>query len=262
MINVFSKQACQWVLPVALAAIVSTDLRAESIAWWRFDGSESGSILKNVAESGSAFDVESCDTAEVIAEASAPFIRDGEGKFYPNKYSYRNGEYSEGSLVNDPVGVDRLREVLRKASFTVEAIILHDATKQYASVFVGNNMAQPRTSPNLGIGTDVKSVFGFGAFNTKDANFTPTVATYLKPGHWYHVAAVGVWDGQNTTVQMYVDGVESGEPVIYEGGLLVDSLDQFSIGGPDSWNGLIDELRVSDRALRPEEFLKMSETDN
>ena len=79
----------------------------------------------------------------------------------------------------------------------------------------------------------------------------------IEAGGWHHVA--GTWDG--TTMRLYIDGVEvnSGS---YAGGL-VPTANPLGIGAilrdgstGQYFDGLIDEVRISQGALSPEEFLR------
>ena len=91
-----------------------------------------------------------------------------------------------------------------------------------------------------------------GANHTIDATFSPTLGT------WHHVA--GTWDG--TTMRAYVDGVEVGNRP-FSGTIGYGANEDVYIGVNDEgtprlgawWNGNIDEVRISDTALNPTQFL-------
>jgi hypothetical protein len=79
---------------------------------------------------------------------------------------------------------------------------------------------------------------------------TSTVA--LEPGQWYHVALT--WDGAKTV--FYVDGKPAGEAEF--AGPLGRCDQDIYLGNDDtlnwSWNGDIADIRISNKALTPDEF--------
>ena len=86
-----------------------------------------------------------------------------------------------------------------------------------------------------------------------NSTFVPTV------GSWYHVAAVG--DATAGTLTLYVDGVSVGSTTGYDG-LLANVANSWTLGRgqyagnpADSINGYLDEVRISDAALAPSQFL-------
>ncbi|MCF8274437.1 MAG: PKD domain-containing protein [Flavobacteriaceae bacterium] len=86
-------------------------------------------------------------------------------------------------------------------------------------------------------------------------------ATAVNDGSWHHVAYT--YDGD--TIKIYVDGVEdfsvSGITVINTG---VSGETEVNIGsqlGTSIWQGAMDDLRIFDSVLTPEEVLVLSEID-
>ena len=86
-----------------------------------------------------------------------------------------------------------------------------------------------------------------------NSSFVPVVGT------WYHVAAVG--DATAGTLSLFVDGVSVGSATGYDG-LLANAANSWTIGrgqyaggAGDTTNGFIDEVRISDVALAPSQFL-------
>src|SRR5205085_4077663 len=69
---------------------------------------------------------------------------------------------------------------------------------------------------------------------------------------WVHLAAA--WDG--TTLRLYVNGTQAGS--VAASATLAASTGAFTIGGNSIWGeyfkGLIDEVRVYNRALAPSEI--------
>ena len=83
----------------------------------------------------------------------------------------------------------------------------------------------------------------------------------ITDGKWHHVAMT--YDG--TTVRLYVDYAQRGY-LAWSGPLVYDASNagKLCIGGNygsnyGGWDGFIDEVRISDEALTPEKFLRVSE---
>jgi predicted outer membrane repeat protein len=87
-------------------------------------------------------------------------------------------------------------------------------------------------------------------------------ATKVNTGEWVHVAAVLPEGGNSTTaVQLYVNGVRETETVT-AGAINTKALAAFRIGTNENGNyftGLIDDVRIFDRALTAEEIAEVAE---
>jgi len=100
-----------------------------------------------------------------------------------------------------------------------------------------------------------------------DGKFSPdnVLATrpgFIKPGLWYHVAAVS----QGQTSRIYVNGREAATKVRPIEGLFAKAKANLKIGGADCYSGgtrsisgNLDEVRVTAAALPPADFLKTKE---
>jgi hypothetical protein len=110
----------------------------------------------------------------------------------------------------------------------------------------------------------------FSASTSGAAYVSSTTATSLVPHTWYHV--VGVYDGAN--LQIYLDGAADGTPTALTG-TLANTTHTLTIGaahiippgfpGPyfgDFFDGVIDELRLYDRALSEEEIAALHDYGN
>jgi hypothetical protein len=82
------------------------------------------------------------------------------------------------------------------------------------------------------------------------ANYVTTSSANLETGKWYHIVAV--YDASETSVIIYVNGIEQGTTVTgtIPGGI-TDDTDRFHIGAEDSsttatnfYDGIIDDVRV------------------
>lgn len=91
-------------------------------------------------------------------------------------------------------------------------------------------------------------------FDTTGTAVTATGTTHLGDNQWHHVA--GTWDG--TTIRVYVDGVQDGA-LAHSGSLQSGQTNDAFIGRAETSNpgyfaGRIDDARLYDRALSPQEI--------
>jgi hypothetical protein len=101
------------------------------------------------------------------------------------------------------------------------------------------------SNPILGFSTD----FGHGNTAT-EADFSP-----INIGQWYHAVAIN--DAESGTISLYVDGeLQDSLSRIgsIEGNLLIGSYVESYL-----WNGQLDEVRIYNRALSPDEVRKLYE---
>jgi hypothetical protein len=100
-------------------------------------------------------------------------------------------------------------------------------------------------------------LFGFGNFFSDETRIVST-DTFI-PGEFYHVAAT--YDG--TTFRLYVNGQLQGEKALtktidYDPAVAWSigstSSPYRSVGFPRTWNGVIDEVGIYNRALTTEEI--------
>ncbi|MER6103813.1 LamG-like jellyroll fold domain-containing protein [Streptomyces sp. NPDC001832] len=95
---------------------------------------------------------------------------------------------------------------------------------------------------------------GAFAFSTPGENRARLVATPEK-GRWYHL--VGVRDGTDNTIKLYVDGkpaaTATGGAAYPSTGALAVGRAQWGGNDTDFWNGAVDEVHAYDKALTAEE---------
>jgi len=125
---------------------------------------------------------------------------------------------------------------------------------------------------NENVGTSSGIYFGVGrssisghvdGYNGSGGNVSGNVGSGLAAQTWTHVAWVGTYTaaGQDrgTAVQFYVNGSAVGGATYfgYSGAVHITmNSDDWKIGGPsNNFNGLFDELRISNVALTPSQFL-------
>jgi len=76
----------------------------------------------------------------------------------------------------------------------------------------------------------------------------------INDGKWHHVAFT--YDSAEGKIRSYTDGVASAIENSYDGALLASDSDLFIGSGRKPWDG-IDDVRIFDRALSPEEIAAM-----
>ena len=100
-----------------------------------------------------------------------------------------------------------------------------------------------------------------GAFHVD--NKLETESRLIQPGKWYHVAAVS--EGRESRV--YVNGREVAVKTRAVAGIFTDdkaslkigNVDRYASNGPRPLRGWLDELRITEKALPPGEFMKTRE---
>jgi len=161
-----------------------------------------------------------------------------------------------GSVVtvpdNDPL--------TRPHSFTVEAFVKVDRDVDFPTI-VGKNRADAGgTSWQMDINADGtlrvridSQALGLGSGNAGFNQSFRTTAN-LQDGQWHHVAMS--YEDTNRAVELYADYVDVGggttvNPIVYDG-------QQLSVGadGGRALDGWVDEVRLSDAVLLPEQFLR------
>lgn len=154
--------------------------------------------------------------------------------------------------------------------FTIEAYVQFDALNNWQTI-IGRDDANEGTGPQslfyLSKTTDRKPGPGQveNAFRLELITKDNTVLTIESPvvavaGAWYHVAAVG--DAATGTLSLYVNGAPAGTATGFTG-LFVPAKNtgwtfgrgQYKNKAVDRFIGCLDEVRFSDTALAPSQFL-------
>jgi len=105
-------------------------------------------------------------------------------------------------------------------------------------------------------------------FNCWDENYSPGIALLssiqVTDGQWHHVGLV--WDLFHATRILYVDGIEVAKDTMRKGGWLTWEDGGINIGfqasilhRPGYFSGLIDDVRIYDRALTPEQIAELAQ---
>lgn len=262
----------------ALIAIPALS-HAATVAYWRFEEATTG----NVASSGTGGDVTYNDSVtdssgnnyhlRTYWTASAPayttatpstWIMDGSGGPVVSNtaaLSFDGGDdlYSAGSVNSAALNAVNL------TTFTIETWVRFNDLSGWET-FIGRddsgNPGQAASAESLlyfqKMG-DGSNKIRFRAYDSAGSAFSVTTNNAITTNTWYHVAAVG----NGSTVALFLNGVQQGSSVAYSGGLFNPNPDtlwtvgrgQYAGGNGDFLQGAMDEVRISDVALAPNQFL-------
>jgi hypothetical protein len=220
---------------------------ADVAGYWRFEegaggvaADSSGNGMDGVLFNGATFD-SACAAVDTIPQTCQPD---------------RFGLHIEGA---GGVLVDDAAFLRPDSAITLEAFLLLEAD---AWVLLGMQLGIPPWHHNSYQIEFRPSQVGYVTFRLFDENGTHDVnaQTSIQPGEWHHIA--GTWDGQ--TMRLYVDCEIVGSTP-FSGRILYVGDRPFIIGGDSDveegvpsccyFHRCIDEVRISDRALDPAEFL-------
>jgi len=215
-------------------------VHAETIGYWRFEEGTGPTALDSSGYGNNGNLLNGPTFSSDVVSAAVPLT--GE----PNRYSLS----FDGS--NDVVVAPDSGSLHPARSITIEVGV---KPAQGARVIIGKqlfsgccvNSFQLELNPFRFQLTDTS-----GRDHLIQGPFDPT------PGAWHHIA--GTWDG--ATMRLYLDGneVASGPftgPIGYDGNPVLIGAEDDGLGIPGCclFRGLIDEVRISDQALNPSEFL-------
>lgn len=230
---------------------------AETVAYWRFE--EDGDSRAG----GQDFSLELSHTAQFSSDIpGASVVCDGD--ILPNARSYENGSDGTGSVL---AASTRLDHVLGRGSFTIEGFLRLDdraASEKFMRV-IGNSVYQGSPGGWVIMVSEGRLVFtalqGLGT-NPDSPLGTLTSEVSLTENEWHHFAVVGYRSPEKLVVRLFLDGVESDVeaalnfyPASPGADAIVPNPDPYLISGKNIFKGLLDEIRISDEALDPSEFL-------
>ncbi len=204
------------------------------VSWWKGEGSAQDSV-------GSRHGTPAGDTTFVPGKVGQAFSFDGDGDYV----------HVQNAATLEPTTV------------SVEAWVNSTTLTEFGEYnYILAKGAKGFSGASYALVTSINSGLWFYIGNGSAFGYSPDAGTGVWDGNWHHV--VGTYDG--THVRLYVDGAEVGngnEAVNFLGYGLPDSNDLYigtynGIAGY-SFDGLIDEPAVFNKALSTEEIQKMFE---
>jgi len=258
------KLICLITIVLVLGLGPSIPAEADTLCHWKFEGTI-GSDIVSVTDDVSGKVVTPLPGTSLDPLASLTY-----GEPFPffgfNSSAHFNNPVPDGSsntgiclIVPDNNELD----LAGTTGLTIEAFVKPFELRQAVIV------RDYRPGNELGYWLDMRSGgdFSFHLGDGVTSLILPSGDGTVTVDEWHHVA--GTWDG--TTMRIYVNGLEENS-ASYDAGL-VDNTGAFGIGAIVRWsgdddrgsegqyfNGLIDEVRISDTALAPEEFLNSDPT--
>jgi hypothetical protein len=250
-----------------LAAVTGIGLSAAAVqgsvvAYYQFDGSMAS------AANSPAQDATKTSSATYVPDAPGGVVYDGVGGPIvnaANTQSYRNGADTSGSSAPSAA----VNSAVTTGSFTVEAFIKMDAapTSMNFDAIMGNGDDGAKAGWAFGLNGSGRLQF-YAYQLLSSAGGGEYSATDLSRDQWHHVAAVGTYNGASkvTTIHLYEDYVAitpAHEQNFYgtaaNGPTINANASNFKIGAPNPFSGLIDEIRISNTALTPDQMLHVPE---
>jgi len=225
--------------------------QAATVAYWRFENTTASEVnfpaLNYTAGDAAGFSTSVPDVlvADSVAATSVA-----------NTASYNQlAVVGTGtpSTVADNVLLDN---AIEGNSFTIEAFVNLDIGGTFAFDSIIGNLGGPGGFVfRLLADGDGDGVLNFRAVQDADGSSKTISSAKLTEGSWQHVAVVGTDIGSgNVSAQLYLNYAPTGLAATLFGGVRGNALD-YDIGAPNPFNGLFDELRISDTALATGEFL-------
>jgi hypothetical protein len=189
----------------------------------------------------------------------------------------RSGQGNNGTLTSGAKQIGRIGQALELDGNNNHVNLGNPPVLRFTSSFSISAWAKADTFPNTD--SDIVNKFSGGidgyVFTVSKDNVRPQLLFYLGtnsnsgryssqtivPGSWYHF--VGVYNSQQQTLDVYINGARDNEDLIAPvPASIVDSGTDAAIGddfdfGFRTWDGLIDEVRIYNRALSPDEIRRL-----
>lgn len=234
-------------LAMILTICLTTSADAAVLAYWRFEE----------GNGSTAFDSSGNGNTGIIS-TSGLYSTNVPSTLFPDDYSLQLSGNGQFMIAGDSPSLRPSSAVTVEAYVRLDQSLAADlgaAVVARPGVGNGNQYAMGVRGHS---GTSTGDFPFFTVLNAAGDGLAVDLSTPLQVGQWYHLA--GVYDG--TEMRLYVDGVLSGVTPFAGGPITYAQSNPLYIGADvDSGSiaaffpGAIDEVRISDVALPPSDFL-------
>lgn len=241
---------------------------ADTVAYYRFEGEGAGTPIKAVRDSEGKSLATGFGNAVYSSSVPLPVVpRTGEANAGSAHFP---AEGRKGDIFSDPKSAINTHPF---TDFTIEAWVYFETIEGAHQTVIGRDNNAPsenslgrvalfylsRTPDNVK-GSEAPGTFRLEIINSDTTSIFANTQTAAEAGIWYHVAVVG--DSKRGTVTLFVNGNEEGFATGYSGLYIPEGGSSWTIGRgqynrkpTDFVTGAIDEVRFSDAALAPSQFL-------
>ena len=254
---------------IAWASIsVGSTAFAGTLAYYRFEGEPEGTPIKAVKDTEDKSPANGFGNVVYSSRVPIPLIpQTGEANAGSASFP---AEGRKGDVFSDPKSAINNHAF---TDFTIEAWIYFDTIEgAYQTIIGRDNHTAPDLNlgelalfylsriPDTAKGSEAPGTFRLLILNTDGSKIFANSQTTPEAGTWYHISVVG--NTKQGTVTMYVNGTEEGWATGYSGLYVPVGGSSWTIGRgqyrrkpADFVTGVIDEVRFSDVALAPAQFL-------
>ena len=268
------------IVAVAAVAVSALCVNAETVAWWHFNELSNGSPAMN----GGATVFNAVDSSKYALTAGVLGTDNNQDAYLPcytnafpeyatwispdgmrgedNRGMYFNPEKADGGVGCGSVLYTEVAEGLKLSSVTVELFVKADY-KEFADqwknlIVMGGSGEQEAWALRV-------NANGTLAFRSGSVSRNGDTGNALD-GEWHHLAFS--FDADTKTLRLYFDYSEVGSRELPDGLVYADNADgirnleigSFNKASWGRWRGWVDEVRISNAALQPSEFLRVGKS--
>ncbi|PTX94880.1 hypothetical protein DB345_11230 [Spartobacteria bacterium LR76] len=253
---------------ISLSSVAS----AETLAYFRFEGEGAGAPVKNVKDSAGKSSAKG--SWNVVYSSDVPLaVIPQTGEANTGAISFP-AEGRKGDIFSDPNSAINTH---RFTDFTIEAWVRFDTIEGAYQTIIGRDKNAAASNlgrvslfylsrtPENAKGAENPGSLRLEIINSDGQSIFANTTTVMDAGVWYHVAVVG--DTKAGTITLFVNGTAEGYGTGYTGLYIPEGGSSWTFGrgqyngrAADFVTGAIDEVRFSDVALSPSQFLYAPKT--